>query len=217
MKNLTEANIQKAVAYSIRTSKAIYLALSVKNPRQSRNYQKNKASEWDFIPSEADQILDALEIVKRRVKKSELILDLGCGASPFLGSLYQLGFKNLLGIDNEAEKIPYNSIMNVLYHVGTSSKFENVNFCRYGNLLDMNKFLVESIQNAQFIYMFLPIANMLLYEKVLINIMRSMNSGAILYESHSNPEIILKGDNLQYLKSNFHIIYEKYPGHIIKK
>ena len=152
---------------------------------------------FNFIPSAAGMIERIYKIIDlEKIQKSDSIIDLGCGVSPLLISLFLENYTSLTGVDTEQR------YLNVLNSIG-------------GNYLGVKAFTTIraeldkvplTIKKAKLIYLYQPIQNREVYIKAVKRVWRQMNKGSIILDlcgpiSQCIPEKF-KNHNLGYYKKS---------------
>lgn len=144
-----------------------------------------KKNYYNFIPSGSTYMLALLNIIKREhIKKSDSILDAGCGLSPVLLFLYLHKFSNLKGIDFNRDIIDY--LINVNYlnnYDGNNNSFEQKDILKY------------DYKDHKLIYSYMPIHNTDLYIKYVNQVFNTMSKGSIFVDFYGMSNIATRKFN----------------------
>ena len=126
---------------------------------------------YDFISSNNAHVEKGVKVAKSFLTKDDLIIDAGCGVSPLLLSLQQLGYKNLAGIEYSEQLIS-------LFRRFTTSDVEMYQ----GDLANPSKQMLELYGKAKLIYSYVPIRDGELYKKYMDTVYNAIPDGAYIVE-----------------------------------
>lgn len=158
------------------------------NGGEIKAMRKNNSTEWDFVPSGIHYIEQLVTILKKeRIQITDPIIDLGCGVSPILSYLYEVGFTKLHGIDNISK---YVYMLREVLKWSVECNIQSGDLC---NLTDRQK---ELIGDCKVIYTYMPLTDTDKFNDWLLSIIPLMSSGSILISFYCVDYKRLRDSNL---------------------